>query len=160
MKGLSTAVAVTCCLLAACSKHGSLTTGGASAVQLNNPASSSDGGRIYITNCSSCHQLDGRGLPGAFPALAGNPIVTGDPGAVIAIVKFGSRGRIRGGGEGFGSVMPPWQGLLSDDDLAAVVTYIRFAWHNRAGPVSAAQIQMAARPKTIQVRFTKNLHKS
>jgi mono/diheme cytochrome c family protein len=146
VKGVSAAVALTCCLLAACSKHGSLKTGGASAVQLNNPASSSDGGRIYITNCSSCHQLDGRGLPGAFPALAGNAIVTGDPRTVISIVKFGLRGKILGRGEGFGGVMPPWQGLLSDDDLAAVVTYIRFAWHNRAGPVSAAQVQTVTTP--------------
>jgi mono/diheme cytochrome c family protein len=131
--------------LAACSKHGSLTTGGASAVQLNNPASSSDGGRIYITNCSSCHQLDGRGVPGAFPALAANPAVTGDPRAVIAAVKYGLRekpGRNRGT---LGTVMPPWQGRLSDGDIAAVVTYIRFAWHNDAPPVTLGGVR-AVRP--------------
>ena len=96
-----------------------------------NPASANDGARVYITNCSSCHQLDGNGIPGAFPALASNPVVTGDPARTIAIVKFGT------------PKMPGWGGVISDDDIAAVVTYIRTAWHNRASPVSPADVSEA-----------------
>jgi mono/diheme cytochrome c family protein len=130
------------CLLTACSRE----TSGRSAVtaaHLSDPASSSDGARIYITNCSSCHQLDGRGVPGAFPALAANPAVTGDPRAVIAIVKFGLRTRGRPNRDAM-AVMPPWQGLLSEDDIAAVVTYIRFAWHNSASPVTPREVKAVA----------------
>jgi mono/diheme cytochrome c family protein len=109
---------------------------------MDNPGSSSDGGRVYVTNCSSCHQIDGKGVPGAFPALAGNPAVTGDPRRTIAIVKFGQRSP----GSEAGGVMPGWNGLLSDQSIADVVTYIRFAWHNAASPVSAGQVRVMASP--------------
>lgn len=104
---------------------------------VKHPASANDGARVYITNCSSCHQIDGRGVSGAFPPLAGNPVVTGDPRRVIAIVKFGSRGRERVEGRGYDGVMPAWSGLISDADIADVVTYIRSAWNNAAPPVDA-----------------------
>lgn len=116
----------------------------------DNPASSSDGGRIYVTNCASCHELDGRGVPGAFPPLAGNPAVTGDPRVPIAAVKFGLIAPIsaaRAGGE-----MPAWDGILSDTDIADVVTYIRFAWHNGASPVSEAQVRAATAPRPNRPR--------
>lgn len=112
----------------------------AARASLDNPGSSSDGGAIYLTNCSSCHQADGRGVPGIFPALAGNPAVTGDARAVIAVVALGRRRSAPAPGT-FGGVMPAWHGLLSDTDIADVVTYIRFAWHNDAGPVSQAQVR-------------------
>jgi mono/diheme cytochrome c family protein len=114
---------------------------GASRAELDNPGSSSDGGRIYVTNCSSCHQLDGRGVPGAFPALAGNRAVTGDPSRAIAAVKFGLRGPRPASGAG--GEMPAWNGLLSDAEIADVVTYIRFAWRNGASPVTQAQVRAA-----------------
>jgi len=93
-----------------------------------NPASANDGARVYITNCSSCHQLDGTGIPGVFPALAGNAFVTGAPGPVIAMVKFGSK------------TMPAWSGSITDEDIADVVTYIRTSWRNRGNPVSEADV--------------------
>jgi mono/diheme cytochrome c family protein len=129
------------CALTACSRADSSRTPESRAAELNNPASSSDGARIYVANCSSCHQLDGRGLPGAFPALAADSVVTGDPRAVIAIVKFGLRAGIRANSGGYNGEMPAWRGLLSDGDIAAVVTYIRFAWHNRSTPVSLGQVE-------------------
>ncbi|MBV8371930.1 MAG: cytochrome c, partial [Candidatus Eremiobacteraeota bacterium] len=49
-------------------------------------------------------------------------------------------GKVRAGLQSFNGEMPAWRGLLSDDDIAAVVTYIRFAWHNHAAPVSAADV--------------------
>lgn len=104
------------------------------------PASANDGGRVYSVNCSSCHQADGRGIPGAFPPLAGNPDVTGDPRRVIAIVELGKRGRLQVSGAGYDGVMPGWHGLLSDDDVAAVVSFIRTAWNNGAAPVSDADV--------------------
>ncbi len=139
MKTVGIATIALACLLSACSREAPVRSAASTAAQLNDPASSSDGARIYITNCSSCHQLDGRGVAGAFPALAGNPAVTGDPRAVVADVKFGLRARSRANREGF-AVMPAWQGLLSDEDIAAVVTYVRFAWHNHASAVTPAEV--------------------
>jgi mono/diheme cytochrome c family protein len=113
----------------------------ASAAIAQNPASASDGAVVYITNCSSCHQANGEGVAGAFPPLAGNPAVTGNPVAVIAIVKDGLNGKIVVNGTPYSGIMPPWGGLISDDDIAAVVTYIRSSWHNRASPVSLANVR-------------------
>jgi mono/diheme cytochrome c family protein len=96
---------------------------------------------VYIANCSSCHQADGSGIPGAFPPLAGNAVVTGNPVAVIAIVKNGVDGKIVVNGLAYSGIMPRWKGVISDDQLAAVITYIRSAWHNRAAGVSAADVQ-------------------
>ncbi len=127
---------------AACAKTTS--SGGpasAPAAIARNPASASDGAVVYITNCSSCHQTNGEGVPGAFPPLAGNPAVTGNPVAVIAIVKHGIGGKIEVNGTAYSGIMPPWEGLISDDDIAAVVTYIRSSWHNRASPVSLANVR-------------------
>ena len=127
--------------LAACAKpatsDSSAGRAAAGTAGVKHPASANDGARVYITNCSSCHQIDGRGVSGAFPPLAGNPVVTGDPKRVIAIVKFGSRGRERVESRGYDGVMPAWNGLISDADIADVVTYIRSAWNNAAPPVDA-----------------------
>jgi mono/diheme cytochrome c family protein len=146
---VATALALSCCF-AACSKGAPTGSRSASnptpapAVR-NNPASASDGARVYVTNCSSCHQLDGRGVSGAFPPLADNSIVTGNPQTVIAVVKFGMRGNVRVNAQAYGGTMPPWEQLISDDDIAAVVTYIRTAWRNRASPVSLADVEAVNR---------------
>ena len=124
-----------------CSKpeNGASASATASAAAAN-PASASDGAVVYVTNCSSCHQADGKGVPGAFPPLAGNAVVTGSPVAVIAIVKGGLDGKVAVNGNVYSGIMPAWGGLLSDDQIAAAITYIRSSWHNRATGVSAAQV--------------------
>jgi mono/diheme cytochrome c family protein len=104
------------------------------------PGSSSDGGALYLTHCASCHQADGRGMAGVFPPLAGARAVVGDPDRVIAAVAFGTRGRRSTGGTTYDGVMPGWAADLNDDQMAAIVTYVRSAWHNHAPPVSAADV--------------------
>jgi mono/diheme cytochrome c family protein len=130
-------------LLAACAKNAgdeSAKTADATAVA-NNPASASDGAVIYDANCSSCHQPDGRGMSGAFPPLAGNPVVTGNPTAVIAIVKNGLDGRVEVNGQFYSGIMPRWKGVLTDEQIAAAISYIRSSWHNRASGVSVSQVE-------------------
>lgn len=83
---------------------------------------------VYADNCATCHQLTGKGIKGAFPALAGDPFVTAPPTQVIAVVLNG-----RGG-------MPAFKDELSDDQLAAAISYVRTAWGNRAKPVTAAEV--------------------
>lgn len=136
------AVAMALVLLAACARVAHApSAASASAAVANNPASASDGGAVYAANCSSCHQSDGEGIAGAFPPLAGNPTVTGNPVAVIAIVKDGLEGRLVVNGQAYSGIMPRWKHLLSDEQIADVVSYIRSSWKNNARGVSIAQVQ-------------------
>ena len=93
--------------LAACAKGGnSAGTGSSTAAQAGNP--DGNGAKVYATNCASCHQADGKGVAGAFPPLAGNPAVTGDPEKVIRIVKYDLNGKVEVEGHAFNGMMPPW----------------------------------------------------
>jgi len=108
-----------------------------------NVASANDGAAVYSTNCSSCHQTNGAGLPGAFPPLAMNAAVTGDPKSVIHVVKFGLHGKIMVGSQMYNGMMPAWGQSLNDGQIASVVTFIRSSWGNRASAVSAADVAAA-----------------
>lgn len=83
----------------------------------------SRGEKVYQANCAACHQANGMGLPGAFPAISGSAIATGPIDAHINMVLNGKPGTAM---SGFG-------GQLSDADIAAVVTYQRNAWDNKMG---------------------------
>jgi mono/diheme cytochrome c family protein len=124
-----------------CAKSSNGASRSATAAEAKNPASASDGGAVYMANCSSCHQSNGQGLAGAFPPLAGNPVVTGNPTAVIAIVKNGLDGKVVVNGQAYSGIMPHWGGVLSDEQIASVVTYIRASWHNNAPGVSVADVR-------------------
>ncbi|HEY9084531.1 MAG TPA: cytochrome c [Candidatus Tyrphobacter sp.] len=100
----------------------------------------SDGATVYETNCSSCHQASGQGMPGTFPPLAENPVVTGDPARVIHIVKDGLTGTIAVKGTNYSGSMPSWGQTLSGPDIAAAITYIRSSWGNSASAVTPAQV--------------------
>ena len=82
----------------------------------------SKGAEVYGTNCAACHQPTGQGLPGAFPALAGQGISIGPVADHINIVLNGKPG----------TAMAAFGAQLSDADLAAVITYERNSWGNDA----------------------------
>jgi len=91
------------------------------------------GAEIYAANCVACHQANGKGVPGAFPALDGSKIVTGPLPAQIALVLAGKPG----------TAMPAWK-QLSNADIAAVITYTRNSWGNHTGEaVQPAQVVAA-----------------
>ena len=113
----------------------------AAAPAAQNGAAASDGAKVYMTNCSSCHQATGKGVEGTFPPLAGNPVVVGDATKVIHIVKAGLTGKIDVNGKSYNGVMPPWGTQLSAADIAAVLTYVRSSWGNKAGAVTEAQVK-------------------
>jgi ubiquinol-cytochrome c reductase cytochrome b subunit len=110
------------------------TTGGAPA------AAAAAGASVYTANCSGCHGAAGAGTPGAFPPLANNPVVSGPAAKVIAIVNNGLTGAITVNGAAYNGVMPPWKGNLTPAQIADVITYVRSAWGNKGGPVTAAQV--------------------
>lgn len=78
------------------------------------------GEKVYSANCVACHQATGKGVPGAFPALDGSAMVTGPKAAQLHIVLNGK------------GAMPAWKAVLSDTEIAAVITYTRNTWSNKA----------------------------
>lgn len=96
-------------------------------------------GQKTFAQCAACHQQNGQGLPGAFPPLDGSRWVTGSEERLIRIVSHGLMGPIDVKGQTYNGVMPPFA-QLGDEDLAAVLTYIRQAWSNDAPPVTAARV--------------------
>ncbi|MCC6929073.1 MAG: cbb3-type cytochrome c oxidase subunit II [Gemmatimonadaceae bacterium] len=98
------------------------------------------GAKVYASNCAACHQPLGTGLPGTFPPLAGDAMVTAaDPTRHIETVLFGASGSTIGGVR-YTSPMPAWGATLSDADIAAVINHERSSWGNRAPLVSAADV--------------------
>ncbi|PUA17392.1 cytochrome c oxidase subunit II [Glaciimonas sp. PCH181] len=82
------------------------------------------GEKVYVANCAACHQATGKGVPGAFPALDGDPVVNGPRAAQIHVVL---EGKVDGSMQ-----MPAWKAVLSDTEIAAVITYTRNTWSNKA----------------------------
>lgn len=81
------------------------------------------GEKVYLDRCAVCHQPTGLGIPGAFPAMKGSPVTTGDVQHHIAIVVGGKAG----------TAMQAFGNQLSEKELAAVITYERNAWGNNTG---------------------------
>jgi nitrite reductase (NO-forming) len=106
------------------------------------------GERVFTQNCAPCHQVDGRGIPGAFPPLAGSDYLNADVSRAIAIVLNGLSGEITVNGTVFNSVMPAVH--LDDEDVANVLTYVYSQWGNRGTAVTPAQVRAvrAAAPRT------------
>jgi|SRR5579862_4091292 len=105
-----------------------------------NTSSAASGAKIYASNCASCHQINGKGVPGMFPPLAGNPVVTGNPEKVIHIVKYGLTGQVQVAGTTYNGQMPAWSSQLSETAIASAITYIRSSWGNHASAVLPAQV--------------------
>jgi mono/diheme cytochrome c family protein len=97
------------------------------------------GQTTYQTHCASCHASDGRGMPPEYPPLAGNPSIQMQTAVnpIRMVLNGGFPPGTAGNPRPYG--MPPFAQLLSDDEVAAVVTYIRAAWGNRGSPVSARE---------------------
>jgi mono/diheme cytochrome c family protein len=91
----------------------------------------SDGATLFQQNCSACHQPMGQGVPGAFPALAGDKFVVGDPKGPAYVVTHG-----RGG-------MPNFSEDLDDTQVAAILSFVRSSWGNNAPPLDAATVASA-----------------
>ena len=100
----------------------------------------STGKAIYESKCASCHQVTGQGLAGAFPPLAGNNDVTGDPNKAISAIVKGLNGPLTVNGKTYNGVMPPWKGQLSNTEIAAVLTYVRTSWGNKASAITEQQV--------------------
>lgn len=113
------------------------------------PATLARGTRVYEQQCAQCHGDHGEGVPGAFPPLAGNrAVLLADPANLLRVVLQGgylpaTAGNPRPHG------MPPFRQVLGDEDVAAVLSFVRNAWGNRApgvGTIDAYRAREARSP--------------
>jgi mono/diheme cytochrome c family protein len=98
------------------------------------------GKTIYADRCADCHGADGRGMPPAYPPLAGNQSIQMDSvvNPIRMVLNGGFPPATAGNPRPYG--MPPFAQRLSDDEIAAVVSYIRVAWGYRGDAVTARQV--------------------
>ncbi|MEC5164222.1 mono/diheme cytochrome c family protein [Janthinobacterium sp. CG_S6] len=98
------------------------------------------GATLYESHCVECHQADGRGQPTAYPPLAGNRALTMEEAVnpIRIVLNGGFAPGTAGNPRPYG--MPAYGPLLSDADVAAVVTYLRRSWGNQADAVSALEV--------------------
>ena len=103
------------------------------------PDAPADGAKLYATNCAVCHQATGKGVPGAFPPLDQSPYVVGDNVERMgSIMLYGLIGPIKVLGADYNNAMVAFGPQLNDKELAAIATYVRSSWGNKAQPVEAA----------------------
>jgi mono/diheme cytochrome c family protein len=100
------------------------------------------GKKVYGGNCANCHQASGEGQPGSYPPLGGSALVIGDKLALSAVMLHGLQGPLTGvrGGTYGTQQMPAWATVLSDEKMAAVMTYIRGSWGNKADAVKPDEV--------------------
>ena len=109
------------------------------------------GSTVFSSICISCHQAHGRGIKGNIPPLDGSEWLNAKiPGVPVAILLKGIKGPITVNGEKFDSHMPS-QGLLSDQQIADVLTYARQQWSNNSSPITVdyvTKVRASLKPKT------------
>ncbi len=98
------------------------------------------GAILFGMNCAACHQADGKGRDGLAPPLADSEWATGVASRPARVLLHGLTGKIVVKGQTFQLDMPGF-GLLKDDQIAGILTYVRRAWGNRADPVTPAEIK-------------------
>ena len=110
------------------------------------------GKSVFSQVCAACHQPTGLGLPGQYPPLAGSDVVQGSEKRLVAIVLKGLQGPITVSGKPFSSAnaMPPWEAQLSPKKIAAVLSYVRQEWGNKAGEISEAKVLAAKKEFAAQ----------
>lgn len=113
------------------------------------------GAEVYQreSHCATCHLTHGKGSVNVYPPLVGSPWVTGSEERLIKMTLHGLWGKIRVNGKTYDPSrgVPPmtaFRSLLKDEEVAAVLTFVRNTWGNQASPVSPATVKMV-REQTI-----------
>jgi len=110
--------------------------------QLSTSGPDIDQGKVvYESICGLCHNNDGMGKPNQAPPFVGSEWVLGSPNRMIRIPLFGLSGPLKVKGQDWNLAMPNMGAALPDDDLAAVLTYIRQSWGNKASAITPEQVK-------------------
>ena len=99
------------------------------------------GKQVYMGLCFACHQPDGKGLPGAFPPLAGSDFMLADRERAIRVVLKGLTGPVTVNGKTINSAMPPQEAVLTDRQVADVLTYVYNTWGNTGDAFTTDQVK-------------------
>jgi nitrite reductase (NO-forming) len=102
------------------------------------------GEEVYKRTCANCHQLDGKGIAKTFPPLAQSDFLLQKQNAIIQVVK-GKNGDLVVNGQHYNNIMPPQ--ILSDEEVAAVLTYVYSQWGNTPQTVGADEVKAARAQK-------------
>ena len=106
------------------------------------------GKEIYERVCIACHQADAGGVPNMIPPLTGTKWVLGDKKVMINIVlKALKGGEIEINGDTFANPMPAQDELMTDQEIADVITYVRNSFGNKASAVRAAEVKALRKAK-------------
>lgn len=112
------------------------------------------GANVYSANCSACHSSDGKGINQLFSSLAGNPgIQAENPQSLITTVLEGGRGAVTVDNPTSGA-MPSFAWKLSDQQIAATLSYIRNSWGNTAPEVSAKQVAAVREDRKLPAQLS------
>ncbi len=103
------------------------------------PADDSRGAKVYAQACAACHMADGRGVPNMHPPLVGSAVVAGDPATLVRVLLKGPAAALPAGRPAYSNPMPPFA-AFSDDDLAAVLTYLRATFGKGASAITPASV--------------------
>lgn len=101
------------------------------------------GKRLFADTCAKCHQPDGQGVPGQYPPLVGSEwVLASSPTRMIRIVLDALQGPVKVKGLEFNNNMTPWRDSLTDQQIAAIITYVRTQkdWGQNASRVTPEQV--------------------
>jgi mono/diheme cytochrome c family protein len=98
------------------------------------------GDMVYAGVCQACHQADGKGVEGKYPPLGGSEWLLQDSFTPARIVLFGLEGEIRVKGKGFNNKMPQFHDKLSNEEIAAAISFARSAFGNKAAAISPVEV--------------------
>lgn len=111
-------------------------------IQSSFQKSKAAGEKVYTKFCISCHQADGGGVPHLTPPLINTSYVLGDKQALINILLNGLK-NVDIDEETYSNPMPPLGGILKDQQIADVLTYVRSSFGNKASAVTVAEVKEA-----------------
>lgn len=111
------------------------------------------GKRLYTQNCVVCHQSTGLGVAGQFPPLVGSEWVNSDSkhgdNHLVMLMLNGLQGPMQVMGASYNNAMPQWK-QLSDDQIAAILTYIRSDWGNKGDAIDPAFVATIRKEQAAQ----------
>lgn len=116
------------------------------------PTSIFDGVSLYGSNCSGCHGANGSGIKGVFPPLNGSSIVQRDKETPTKILLHGLQGQVTVKGDQYNGTMPAFGSVLSDEQISAILTYVRSMPDNKSNSISTEEVRSVKRKTASQQR--------